>query len=930
MTNPKKLILCSLFLTLSSYNVVASTEDLSVLAIAGSSLESHSFFSKTELEIWSDRAVNGPFLNAGDAFISSPGSYNRIKTNAGTLGLYENEVVVTGSCVSVDSDDGKTMVGSTGFGKIDVAREAAFVDLLESTSNNTSTVKSLLLQQAQEPCMDFSNRTLYPYNNKDGVWLYAEWIHRVLLTYDYLGRDVFTTEEQDVMDNWFKSAADWFDYIITDRSMDGLYVSRTGLPENYVINFDHWANTGVGEQRYKNSGVFHPPGSWIDSKKLGIANFITHVGVMYDEKEWKETGAQLVREYVSFYFDENGYFAELNRSTGNIPTFGLAYGANALANVAGISYILNFDGYTNLFEYESNATIDPATGDIIMGSVTKSLEWVLLSMRKNFMLADAPAIYPLNNTSENSTQVIHLCLNNGGYYSTQVAGRFYSGAAIINNYYKNSVIEEIYASEYGNMCGVIANDQISDEAHGVAPSFLFQYAGADTIKEESIGLHSFTSQTELRTWSERAVNGPFLTTGDAFISSPGSYNRIKSYADLLSLHESEVVLTGSCVALDSDIPSTMIPNNGFGRMNTVRDAAFVDFVEGSSSSTKTIKSLLLQQAQEPCMDFSNRMLYPYNNKDGVWLYAEWMHRVLLTYDYLGRDAFTTENQDIMDNWFKSAADWFGYILTDRSMDGLYASRTGLPENYVINFDHASNTGVGEQRYKNSTVFHPPSTWINNRKFGMANFVTHVGVMYDNKEWKEIGAQLVREYVSFHFDENGYFAELHRSTGITSESSPFTGLSYGANTFLNAAEIAHVLNFDGYTNLFEYESYTTIDPDTGDIAIGPVNKSLEWVALSFRKNFMLADASAIYPLKNTVEDMAQIIHICLNEDDSARQVAGRFYSGTAIVNNYYKNPLIEAMYASEYGNLCGVVANDEIRHGPNGVAPSFLFQYADVE
>lgn len=449
------------------------------IGINDDSLENHAFTSKSELDMWSFRATNGPFKDSDDAFIGSPGSYSRITAYSDLLSTYEDDVVITGSCLPLDSDDSSSMLSSTEFGRFDIAMQAAFVDFVEGTDNNTSTLKSLLLQQAQMPCMDFSNRLLYPYDNKDGVWLYAEWLHKVLLTYDYLGSDAFTAYERDVMDNWFKSAADWFDYIITDRSMDNIYELREGLPNSYEIDFDYWANTGIGSQSYKNSTVFHPPGSWINNRQLGIANLITYIGVMYNNDEWKEIGAQLVREYIAFHFDQDGYYSELNRSIESSPTYGLAYGANSLVNIAEIAHILHFDGYTNLFEFETSITINPDSGDIITGSVSKSLEWVLLSFRENFMLSDAPAIYPRENTIEDSTNVIHLCLNDGSEYASQVVGRFYSSAAILNSYYNNPLIQEMYASEYGNICGVVANEQIRHGPHSVAPSFLFQYAASE-------------------------------------------------------------------------------------------------------------------------------------------------------------------------------------------------------------------------------------------------------------------------------------------------------------------------------------------------------------------------------------------------------------------------------------------------------------------
>lgn len=368
-----------------------------------------------------------------------------------------------------------------------------------------------------------------------------------------------------------------------------------------------------------------------------------------------------------------------------------------------------------------------------------------------------------------------------------------------------------------------------------------------------------------------------------------------------------------------------MPYSSFGRIDVARDAAFVDLVEKTNVYTDEIKALLLEQAQKPCMNFSDRYYYPYNNIDSTWLYAEWLHRVLLTYDYVGRNNFTVSEQKIMDDWFKGAADWVNYMVSERTTDLIYLSRNGLPENYTVDFNYWLNKNGGKQVYKDSAIFYPPGSTHNNRKFGMLNFLVHAGVMYDNMEWKEEGAKSVREYISFHFDERGYYAELMRSDA----NHPGHGLAYGANTLVNVAEIARLLNEAGYVNLFEYESKATIDQVTGGVATGSVEKSLEWVMMKFKENFMDAGAQKIYPLENTDKSATQVIHFCLNEDSRVRDLAVRMYSSAAIINGYYNNDNIRKIYASETGNLCGVTNSNELRPGPNGIAPGFLFQYADV-
>jgi hypothetical protein len=192
-------------------------------------------------------------------------------------------------------------------------------------------------------------------------------------------------------------------------------------------------------------------------------------------------------------------------------------------------------------------------------------------------------------------------------------------------------------------------------------------------------------------------------------------------------------------------------------------------------------------------------------------------------------------------------------------------------------------------------------------------------------------------VAFHFDQNGYYAELTRGTS----AGPHLGLAYGANSLINVAEIAHTLHFDNYVNLFEYKTTTTIDPLTGDIETGLIEKDLEWVMLKMRENFMLDSSPVIYTCSNNtgacfnnneVED--QKVHLCQNSITIAQGTPGRFYGPAALLNKYYENQLIKEVYGSSYGNICGVDGareepeiNTQLGHGPQAMAPSFLFQYA---
>ena len=102
--------------------------------------------------------------------------------------------------------------------------------------------------------------------------------------------------------------------------------------------------------------------------------------------------------------------------------------------------------------------------------------------------------------------------------------------------------------------------------------------------------------------------------------------------------------------------------------------------------------------------------------------------------------------------------------------------------------------------------------------------------------------------------------------------------------------------------------------------------------------MLDDSPAIYPLavSDNQENTDTVIHFCNNtsrEKLGGNRVVGRMYGPAAIINRYYRNPLIKEIYnaSDDYGNLCGFAdTNVEIRPGPHGISPGTLFQYSDAD
>jgi len=223
-------------------------------------------YSSAELSFWRTRASNGtPHVVRGDAYgTSATGSNPELAIiRGGALALNntdDSDIILTGisrddlvdqgltsaqlaeidfsgDCATLDPTNGHTSYAWYEFGRFGRARDAAFIDLLEGTSEHTTRVKRLLLAQAQEPCINFANRDIFQNGpNNNAFWLYLEWVHRAFKAYDYLDDSAFSTSEKAIIDNWFKGAAEWAYYYSSVRLMGGVYNVRAPNPIDSEIN----------------------------------------------------------------------------------------------------------------------------------------------------------------------------------------------------------------------------------------------------------------------------------------------------------------------------------------------------------------------------------------------------------------------------------------------------------------------------------------------------------------------------------------------------------------------------------------------------------------------------------------------------------------------------------------------------------------------
>jgi hypothetical protein len=360
---------------------------------------------------------------------------------------------------------------------------AAFVDLVQQSNTYKSHVKKILLEQAQKPGVDFSNTDLFPRadwgTNSDIAWTFAEWQIKFLKAYDYLGEDYFTEQEQAIMKKWFKDGAQWHEYLVNIKSLNKLYVQR-GIPlEKYQFDYQFKSSSPI----YRDGPYNYNSGNWHNNRRYGQINFVTHVGVLINDITLKQTGSFAIKEWLAFWWYPDGYFMELHRSTGTRPQGGLGYGPGTITNAVEVAKVLYHDGYENLFIYSTKVYLDPNTGKTVEGSVSKNLEWATLQLKRNFLDNNAKKIYPEGSSGSSNDILMHYCLATEG--SSTYRHRIKPGepASIVNKYYSNPEIREIYWPSTGDIvCGYPSNPSSQGAFNawtgtgGAYPGYMFMYA----------------------------------------------------------------------------------------------------------------------------------------------------------------------------------------------------------------------------------------------------------------------------------------------------------------------------------------------------------------------------------------------------------------------------------------------------------------------
>jgi hypothetical protein len=305
---------------------------------------------------------------------------------------------------------------------------------------------------------------------------------------------------------------------------------------------------------------------------------------------------------------------------------------------------------------------------------------------------------------------------------------------------------------------------------------------------------------EVRVWQRRAEGGPYRVAGDVSRNSPADWSRIETNAETF-LHNSTASRWDgpsqgdlrTCVQQRDDTPPVVESAN-------LRDAAFAVLVLGESASAQAeaVKQELLWQAVNPGTDFANRSRWC----NGVlwdvgpsFPISNWLTKLLFAYDYLGEDAFTNEERQIMDTWFIGAARFFQDDL-DTAMEQTFLTRG---DNGELDPSVLSEPFCDRVHYLSGPTSCSLHRRYNNRHASLARFVSLVGLHQGDEGLQESGRLFVEEFLRYGVFPEGFISEFQRWT----ERNPELGWAYSAATIGSALTIAEAFARAGDTHLYEY-------------------------------------------------------------------------------------------------------------------------------
>lgn len=457
-------------------------------------------YTAAEITIWQNRSENGPFKDANDSgYGNTPGIWDFTYENFTGWTWYPD---VWGTkygikywadlAVQNSSNDRFTNFsnGSVCYGPLsgniyspeyssdgESILNAGFVYLLTGNESYAEAVRTELLFYSSQPCLYFSNRTVWPLNNtfidSYGGFNYAPFLIKMLYAYDYTkSSDIYSVAEHKQIQEWFYSVGVYFTNSSRVQIFDPRFPGRhNDVPEYLDIpdSLDSYTNQTLWDNGPNISTLST---SWSNRRAHAIElGFL--VGVFLGDDELINEGKLTFKEWIAFGTYSDGTLADHLR-TGGFEEVGFSYSSIQLESLISIA-----DVYARKY---SNELYDFNVGDnysIYYPSENENKSW------QNFSASTNKSLYTLINTQLGYVDHTLNRTRDGvvidGYNETLSRNFFYdSWYSQANIYYQDENFREIYLRIKNNTLSYDVNVRGYESFNwggfgNVMPGYLFQW-----------------------------------------------------------------------------------------------------------------------------------------------------------------------------------------------------------------------------------------------------------------------------------------------------------------------------------------------------------------------------------------------------------------------------------------------------------------------
>jgi hypothetical protein len=324
---------------------------------AGAGTALAALLSVDELAVQRDRMANGPFRTAGDFSAYSPGHWNEM---ASTMRLDFSSARWQGP-TGIDSAGRIARGGLTNDPPGEVRRmahdmmSAAYAAAITGNHTVAASITKEIEYQATRPNLDYSNRTLWPFDYYDDInplFMHTVWVRDYVLAYDITKA---MGHSSPIVERWFLDLAELSEQIV-HANLSRVFPNRKNDSYSSRASF---VDSAMRSPIYTAEGrlVEYPlVMGYFNNRRSNQAGFYGLVGVVLDNTRYKEEFKRYMREWVMFghrVTSSDGHAPDAHRGTDSFPQLGFSYGLHALESLIPAMDGLARQGDTSLYEFSS-------------------------------------------------------------------------------------------------------------------------------------------------------------------------------------------------------------------------------------------------------------------------------------------------------------------------------------------------------------------------------------------------------------------------------------------------------------------------------------------------------------------------------------------------------------------------------------------------